>query len=384
MILLVVALLQSAAVAPPPAAAAEDQTIVVVGQRLSGTERALAACIARGCPPKEEIAASLAHAENQFLVGDYAASRETLLKARGRNEKYAKDIPVDVANLIRASGRLASLNGLSDSSRTNAIDSLDVLKGGLAHSDPRVLTERLLVGDTFAKERRYTAAEEVYGTVAKQANAAGLKQVEGLALLRTAVLYTALASVDSAYEYQARKAIRRIRDTTDPELAPFREATVTLERRVKSGDKAHDVEKAELAKTPSQQRTNEAVLVYASPIDLPDRSESGSKVVAVTGDPIPQWVDVTFMVRPDGTVQDIDVVRQSDNVRGPWLDAVKASLAKRLYRPLAMAADKPGLRRIERYSLIYDVSYAPGSRVQARSSKPRVEMTDLTVETPAT
>ena len=382
MMLLVVALIQAVAAPPPAPPPGDDKTIVVVGQRLSGTERALAQCIARGCPPKEEIAASLAHAENQFLVGDYAASRQTLLKARSRNEKYAKDIPVDVANLIRASGRLASLNGLSDSSRTNSIDSLDVLKGGLDHSDPRVLMERLLVGDTFAKEHRYTAAEEVYATVAKQAGAAGLKQVEGLAMLRTAVLYTALASVDHAYDYQAGKAIRRIRDTTDPELAPFREATVTLERRVKAGDKVHDVEKAELAKVTVWERTNEAVLVYAAPIDLPDRSQSGSKVVAMTGDRVPQWADVTFMVRPDGTVQDIDVLRQSDNVRGAWLESVKTSLTKRLYRPLAMAADKPGLRRIERYSLIYDVTYAAGSRVQVRSSEPRVEMTDLTVETP--
>lgn len=383
MILVVVALLQAAAAVPPAQMPGGDTTIVVVGQRLSSTEHALAECIARGCSPKEEIAASLAHAENQFLVGDYAASRQTLLKARSRNEKYAKDIPVDVANLIRASGRLASLNGQSDSSRINSIDSLDVLKGGLDRSDPRVLTQRLLVGDTFAKERRYTAAEDVYSTVAKQAHAANLKQVEGLAMLRTAVLYAALASVDSTYNYQARKAVRNIQETTDPELAPFREATVTLDRRIKAGDKAHDVEKAELAKVPLGQRTDEAILVYAPPIDLPDRSASGSKVVAMSGDPVPQWIDVTFVVRPDGTVQDIDVARQSDNVRGPWVEAVKVSLAKRLYRPLAMAADRPGLRRIERYSLIYDVTYAPASRVQVRSSEPRIEMTDLTVEKPS-
>ncbi|MBD8618539.1 hypothetical protein IFT67_06355 [Sphingomonas sp. CFBP 13728] len=275
------------------------------------------------------------------------------------------------------------MNGQSDSSRINSIDSLDVLKGGLDRSDPRVLTQRLLVGDTFAKERRYTAAEDVYSTVAKQAHAAKLKQVEGLAMLRTAVLYAALASVDSTYNYQARKAVRNIQETTDPELAPFREATVTLDRRIKAGDKAHDVEKAELAKVPPGQRTDEAILVYAPPIDLPDRSASGSKVVAMSGDPVPQWIDVTFVVRPDGTVQDIDVARQSDNVRGAWVEAVKVSLAKRLYRPLAMAADRPGLRRIERYSLVYDVTYASASRVQVRSSVPRIEMTDLTVEKPS-
>jgi hypothetical protein len=384
MILLAAVLLQAAALAATPAEARkDDKTIVVVGQRLTSTERALAECIARNCPPKEEIDASLAHAENQFLAGDYVASRRTLLKARRRNQKYAKDLPVDVADLIRANGRLASLNGQSNSARINSIDSLDVLKSGLGNSDPRVLMQRLLVGDNFAKEIRIYAAVEVYGKVAKQAADAGLKEVEGSALLRTAVLYAALASVNPRYDYQARKAIRRIQDTTDAELAPFREAVVTLERRVKAGNKAHDVEKTELAKTPSAERTDEAVLVYAPPIKLSERSTSGSSVVVMTGDSEPQWIDVAFMVRPDGTVQDIDVVRQSDNVRGQWIKAVEAALSKRLYRPLAMASDKPGLRRIERYSLIYDVVSAKASNIRVRSNVPRIEANDLTVDKPS-
>lgn len=383
MILLVVLLQAAAAAATPAQAPDDDKTVVVVGQRLTSTERALAECIARNCPPKEEIDASLAHAENQFLAGDYVESRRTLLKARRRNQKYAKDLPIDVADLIRANGRLASLNGQSNSARINSIDSLDVLKSGLGKSDPRVLMQRLLVGDNFAKERRIYAAVEVYGKVAKQAADAGLKEVEGLALLRTAVLYGALASVEPAYDYQARKAIRRIQDTTDADLALFREAVVTLERRLKAGSKAHDVEKTELAKTPSAQRTDEAVLVYAPPITLPEHSKSGSGVVVMTGDPEPQWIDVAFMVRPDGTVQDIDVVRQSDNVRGRWIEAVEAALTKRLYRPLAMASDKPGLRRIERYSLIYDVASAATSRIRVRSGVPRIEATDLTVDKPS-
>ncbi|MES3043262.1 hypothetical protein O6U13_07075 [Sphingomonas faeni] len=384
MILLVAVMLQAAAAAATPAEAlGNDKTIVVVGQRLTSTERALAECIARNCPPKEEIDASLAHAENQFLAGDYVASRRTLLKARSRNQKYAKDLPVDVADLIRANGRLASLNGQTNSSRINAIDSLDVLKSGLGKSDPRVLMQRLIVGDNFAKERRIYAAVEVYGKVAKQAADAGLKEVEGLALLRTAVLYGALASVEPAYDYQARKAIRRIQDTTDADLAPFREAVVTLERHLQAGNKAHDVEKTELAKTPLAQRTDKAVLVYAPAVTLPERSKSGSGVVLMTGDPEPQWIDVAFMVRPDGTVQDVDVVRQSDNVRGRWIEAVEAALAKRLYRPLAMAADRPGLRRIERYSLIYDVVSAKASNIRVRSNVPRIEATDLTVDKPS-
>jgi hypothetical protein len=53
------------------------QTIVVTGTSLAQTERNLRECLARRCPPDEDIAATLAHAENQFVAGDYAAARRT-------------------------------------------------------------------------------------------------------------------------------------------------------------------------------------------------------------------------------------------------------------------------------------------------------------------
>lgn len=383
MILSMLAMMQAVA-APVPAAPQGDgeKTIVVVGRRLADTERALAACIARQCPPKEEIDASLAHAENQFLAGDYPASRRTLLAARKRNAKYAKDLPIDVSDLLRANSRLAILNGMPTAGRINTIDTLDVLKGGLPADDPRVLMQRLSVGDVFAKQGRFEASRDIYGTVEKQAHKAGLPMVEGLAMLRTAVQYTALAAVDARYKDSAKAAIARIRATTDPALAPFRDSMPTLERNVALGGKVHDAEKAMLAKTPSAERVNRAILVYAPPIKLADQSRSNSTTVFVGGDDTPQWIDVAFWIAPDGSVRDIDVARQSDNAKGQWIELVKKALAGRLYRPLALGANDPGLRRIERYSLFYDRAFATGSRVSTRSPLPNIEVTDLTVDTP--
>ncbi|MEG8053920.1 hypothetical protein QP185_12790 [Sphingomonas aerolata] len=132
---------------------AEEKTIVVVAKRLQDTGRALAACIARQCPPKEEIDASLAHAENQFLAGDYQAAQATLWKARGRNMRYREELPVDVADLLRAGSRVAAANGLADVSRITAIDSLDALKSGLPATDYRIFSQRLAVGDLVLSER---------------------------------------------------------------------------------------------------------------------------------------------------------------------------------------------------------------------------------------
>ncbi|MGK6356361.1 hypothetical protein ACMGDH_14190 [Sphingomonas sp. DT-207] len=54
---------------PRASAAPQDQnestTIVVTGVSLADSEECLEACLARRCPPREDIEALLAHAENQ-------------------------------------------------------------------------------------------------------------------------------------------------------------------------------------------------------------------------------------------------------------------------------------------------------------------------------
>ena len=70
--------------AAPPPQAESDQTggpIVVTGIPLRQTERALRACIARKCPPKEDIDATLAHAENLFVAGKYQDARRVTLSS---------------------------------------------------------------------------------------------------------------------------------------------------------------------------------------------------------------------------------------------------------------------------------------------------------------
>ena len=387
MILSVLAMIQAVATpASATAQASDTRTIVVVGRRLGDTERALAACIARHCPPKEDIDASLAHAENQFLAGDYAESRRTLRAARGRNAKYAKELPVEVSDLLRANARLAGLNGAATAARINTIDTLDALKSGLPADDSRVLIQRLSVGDVFAKQARFKAAENIYNSVARQARAAGIPRVEGHALLRNAVLFAAMAGVDPSYRDSARKAIARIRATTDPAQAGFRDAAATLEARSERGlwdEKARETARAEMAALPLAARATTAVLVHAPAIDLGERANGAQTVMTMQGDSAPQWIDVAFWVSPDGSVRDIDVVRQSANAGGGWIGKVKASLADRVYRPLAMDKSDPGLRRIERYSLVYNVLTVLGSRIPSRTPAPHIEVTDLTVDTPA-
>lgn len=391
MIPLALVLLQSAisgqAVSSPPppsvplaqSADAEGKTIVVVGRRVEDSERALAACIARNCPPKDEIDASLAHAENQFIAGDYTEAQRTLAKARGRNMRYRKELPVEVGDLLRASGRMLALNGQRDASRITAIDSLDALKSGLPSTDRRIFIQRLAVGDAFAKEGRFIAARDVYNKVADQANAAGDIRVKGYALFRIAGMYTTIATKLPDYRETAYRSLRRIDETTEPDLAPFRQAAELLRCRMEDATGGKDGRACLQAS--GADRVSTAELMYAPPIDLTNwRRENTSNVVVPHGDATAQWADIAFWVAPDGKVRDIDIVRKSANADGPWLKLVTEALGKRLYRPLKLASSDPGIRRIERYSLVYDVALAKGSRIRTRSTVPHIEILDLTVE----
>jgi hypothetical protein len=364
-----------------PAPVDDGRTIVVTGRRLADTERALKACLARKCPPKEDITATLAHAEAQFLEGAYPEARQTLGASRGRNARYAKELPVEVANLTRAYARLTSLDGRGDLSRTIGLDTLDALKAGLPANDPRVLMERLEAGDQYAKLGRIEAAVEVYDTVERQARTAALPIVEGHAMLRAAVLYGAAAGIEHAYRSESRKRIARIEKTTDPALAPFRNAAVLLKAQLA----AYDGDKTAIDKAVANVRATPAarpVLIHAPAIDdeevLADRplaQKSGGSDKA-------QWVDVSFWITPNGSVRDIQQLRESDNLSGDWPVRAQRALAKRRYAPLALDPASPGVLRVERYSRINEAEAFTGSRIAGRNSEHRIEILDLTMDPP--
>ncbi|VVT16749.1 conserved hypothetical protein [Sphingomonas sp. EC-HK361] len=361
--------------------AVTEKPIVVTARRLDDTRRALDACLARKCPPSEDIDTSLAHAENQFLAGDYEAARTTLLASRRRNARFAKTLPVPVSDLSRANARMAALVGMPDVARVNTIEALDALKAGLPSNDARVLSQRLEIGDVFARQGRLTAATDMYDDVAKRARDAGQPLIQGYAMLRKAVLYGAMASIDSAYRQAAQRAIRAIENADGTGLEPFKDGVKLLKARlaVFDGDtKAIDAALASMQKV----STKAPILVFAPPIAADERGRiDGTKMssLQIRGSDNAQWADVSFWVAPDGTVRDIDVMRQSDTLDPTWLERATKALAGRRYQPMAMAPGSPGLLRVERYSYVWDRASETGTRIATRVSTGHVEILDLTV-----
>ena len=369
MITLALILAQAAA---PQTGPADPADVVVIGRRPADTGAALAACIARDCPPKEEIAASLAHAEAQMITGDYQGSRRTLLSARGRNGRYAASLPVDVSDLHRANARLADLNGLRESGRIGVFDIVDALKAGLSRDDERVMVARLEVGDAFAKAGRYKAATLHYRAIAGRARDAGMLLVEGMALFRRAALLAALASVEPDYRYSAKQAAADVTRSGDPAWAPFREALrlvpALLTARTDKGVALDAVIKDMAPRPPDKPE-----LLYA-PVLEPNDIGFG----AARGDEEVEWVDMSFRISRVGTVEEVRQARASDGLPASWVEAITKSLRARRYAPVQLAPGEPGPRRIERYAFVSDLAKGTGSGMRVRSAARRIDVMDLT------
>jgi hypothetical protein len=358
----------------------ETRTVIITGTPLKETEARLAACLARKCPPKEDIDASLAHAENQLVAGDYAGGRRTLDKARSRNRQYAAMLPVDVSDLLRARGRLTNLDGRVSPGRLSQIESLEALKAGLDYGDSRVLMQRLRIGDEFAQTGRVRAAESIYRKVERQARKAGQLRVAGYAMLRDALVHSILAGVLPEFRSTAEQKIRKVEATREPELAEFRDAAKLVRAQLALASKDSAAIDRALAAIPPRP-PEKPLLVYAPAIIenqavLPNRRPQ----LTSDGNGEPEWIDIQFTIAPNGSVRDVEILRDSGNLSAAWPKLVAESIQGRRYVPLALPPESDGAQRVERFSYIHDFGTATGSRIPGRSHYGRFTSLDMTVD----
>ncbi|WP_298089306.1 hypothetical protein [uncultured Sphingomonas sp.] len=371
-----------ASVVPPPSSFPQSlpdppPSIVVTGERLSTLRDELAACIARKCPPPEEIQRSLALAEIQFIAGDYLRSRATLLKARRRNARHAAQFPTDVADLHRATALLSNVNGLPDPARIGTIDAVDALKKGLPENDSRIFMERLRVGEVFAREGRLIGALDHYAWVAKGAKNAGLPDIEGQAMLRSAVLLAAVGDMIKSFEPAARRAADAILARPEPAFLPYRNGVRVLRAQLAPKREREAAVRTAMQQIEPDPNAKGPLLIYAPPIDMQDA------VFGTVANDTPLWADVAFNIAPDGRVTDVETLRSAEQVDERWVEIATRGLRDRRYAPSSIPAG--GLARVERYSFVADfVSFGRSrdslrSRIPVRSSQRRVEVIDISL-----
>lgn len=381
-----IAILASSSV-PAIAADEKNREIIVIGQSLKDTAKALQDCIARSCPPDEEIRVALAHAENQFITGDYRDARSTLGKTVGRNRKHGEKYPIEVSDLFRASSRIAEHLGEGDLFRLSVLDMRDTLREALPESDARVMVAQIEVGDSRSKLGYPKEAIRVYENVADKALAAGHTRVATYANLRKLMLEYILASGTDATG-EMRKAIDGLRLIADKPLPGAEDfgmvAEVTLARIDREGGK-NESTAAIVKRYAEKGGVSRPILLSSQPIKMADQGgleqQSGNVLTKSQSGMEDRWIDVGFWVNSNGLPSDIEVLRSSGNTR--WAKQVSDSIGSRIYAPLKAQEGEtaPGFYMVERYTMTARyMDEVTGTRIRQRSPEVRIERIDITPE----
>jgi hypothetical protein len=378
--------------APPPRAQQDEQTIVVTGTPLSETERMLRACLARNCPPNEDINAALAHAENLFVAGKYKDARIVTLAAIGRNGRYRKTHPVDVSDLYRANSRIAAHLGEGRDYQWSTGEMHRILDSAFQKTDPRVIEADFELADMYASFGRIELAREVFEAAEKKADEGGRPDLASIARVRAAWLF----KIDGD-TWLARQALARIAADRSPKAQLGRIAAMVLLARLdrQSGNAQTS---GALVDEMRGLHMRQPVLLFAPNVDLSWRlDEYGGATAGVdpaSGNSAPmveagsttrllatdnfedRWIDVGFWVTSDGKVSEPEILRS----HGPtdWTPLLMRSIAGRAYSPIVEPTYK-----VERYSYTSRYMNVTGTRIRQRSPNARIEYVDLTVDPPA-
>lgn len=364
------------------------QDIVVRGKPLSETAADLEACLKRNCPPNEDIKASLAHAENLFVNGDYKTAQRTLHASVGRNRKHGKAYPVEVSDLLRANGRVAEHMGEGRDYQLSTLGMRDTLRDSFGKDDFRTLVADVEVGDSRAKLGFPEEAERIYRDVERRALAAKQYRVASFARLRLATLARTRfdAEPTGANRRELDKRLGLLIDSPLPGGDEFVLAAKVLRARIdRKGGSAASTDDL-VREFAARGGADRPMLLYSEPLSRTDANErsqadgdsSRPAWTRVSTNRRGQWVDVGFWIGPDGKVADVEILRSSGD--DDWAKPVIANVGRRVYAPLKAAGDNtPGFYMIERYTLTARVTDGEtGTRLRTREDKPRIERLDLT------
>ena len=372
-----------------PSMAQDDakREIVVTARSLKDTAADLKACIARKCPPDQDIKATLAHAENQFVEGDYRDARATLANALGRNRKHKGQYPVEVSDLLRANGNVAAHLGESDIYRLSVLDMRDTLKGALKPNDYRVFGAEIEVADSRLKLGYLEEASDKYLEIERRALAMGLPQVAAVARLRDLSLRVQRAETEKTAfrRNDATSAIDQFLKEPTGGAEEFKIVAEVLKSRMdRNGGNSETTDKL-IARYAAMGGTERPVLLHSKPIEMNEaqaaRAMAGGSDLNRLGTQVVEkrWVDIGFWISADGKVDEPEILR-SEGGTG-WTDVVLKSIKTRIYAPLKVekAGTTPGIYAIERYSLTAQFENdVTGTRIRQRSPIAKIERTDLT------
>lgn len=359
--------------------------IIVTAIPLSRSGSDLEACLARQCPPEEDVKATLAHAENQFVAGAYKDARQTLEKSLDRNRRHKAVLPLGVADLLNANANVAAHLGESTIYRHALFERRDTLRDHLPVDDPNTLRAELDLGDSRLKMGYPDEAEQKYLKMERHALDKGRPQIAATARIRYLSLLVLKAQSSPSDDWRAklaRKEIAKYVANPTPGAEKYALAGELLELRL---DRAMGIQKstdALIARMIAEGGMERPALLYAPTIeqnedDILRAERSGNAHHRELMANVDKWVDIGFWVNDAGRVEEAEILRNQGSTE--WADILLRSIGGRLYVP---AASSSGARQrffmIERYTRTAGWERKTGSHLRQRASVPRIERLDLT------
>lgn len=360
------------------------QTIIVTGTPIQNYRDRLAACLARNCPPDEDIDATLALAEALFVDGDYRDARRTILGSLSRNRRHARGYPEPVSDLNRANARVARHLGLDRDADFSTREILRALRAGLPTEDHRHFTARLEIAESVARfgyrYDRYNDSQIELRELIRRARAAGRDDVVAMAELRNLWL----DYLQGPFRAPPSAALLEMARSSDPRRSiGARMQMIRIYNR--RGERARaEALVAELGQSGQRRRLlydppyqlsqqgSEGLNAMLQRLALEGRLTSGSNLADRLVDNFDdKWIEVGFWVNPEGRVEGLEIVRQRSNAG--WARPLIESIRGRRY-----ALADTSSYRLERYT--YTSGYrqqGSGTHTQQRSPAARVEYFDL-------
>ncbi len=352
--------------APPPA---QPDEIIVTGHR---AQDALVACLARSCPPAEEVEASLQASVEQFTAGRYDRARRTLQNAIGRNRQYAAQLPGPVSSLYATLATVAEHEGDTKLWRASSRNNVRILRRELGQSDPATLVEELGFADNLVASGTIDVAESLYASARRRAAESGQGDLAAGAAYRQAWLALARGQYAKADQF-ATEAVG-LASTQKPLLEQLRDI-LRARIAIRKGDAgAVDALAARLGQSVNERPQ----LLFSRPIG--DINADRPAWDGVNSDPwhdsAIRYADVGYWIRPDGRTADVEVLR--DGGLGQWRSGILRQVADRRYVPLRVEPGNPGMYRIDRFTVRATKDIPTGTRIAQRMGPLTVHIIDLT------
>ncbi len=331
------------------------------------------------------MTATLAHAENQFIAGDYRDARRTLEKSLDRNRRYKSLFPLRVADLLSAQANVAEHLGEAQIYHHAMIEVRDTLKKNLPAHDPRTLKAELDVGDSRVKLGYPDEATRKYAEIERLALENGKSEVAALARLRHLAMLVLEAQSNPGDDQRfrtAQEAISIYIAKPTPGAEKYSVIGELLQVRLDRARGKYASTDALVSKVIAEGNLRRPRLLYTPAIeqneaDLVRANRDGQAWHRRPMAAIDKWVDIGFWVDENGEVADAEILRNHGSPE--WAEAVLRSIRGRRYIPAAAEGYQRRVFMVERYTLTAHWVFDTGTRMRVRSPILRIERLDLTL-----